>query len=37
MVLVFVFILYSAIQLITSMGKPEKLKTAVTNLLYVLI
>lgn len=37
MVLVFIFILYSAIQLITSMGKPEKMKTAVTNLLYVLI
>ncbi len=37
MVLVFIYILYSAILLITSMGKPEKLKAAVTNLLYVLI
>ena len=37
MVLVFIYILYSAIQLITSMGKPEKLKSAITNLLYVLI
>lgn len=37
MVLVFIFILYSAIQLITSMGKPEKMKTAVTNLLFVLL
>ena len=37
MILVFVFILYSAIQLIMSMWKPDKLKSAVTNLLYVLI
>ena len=37
MVLVFIYILYSAIQLITSMWKPEKLKSAITNLLYVLI
>ena len=37
MILVFVYIIYSAIQLITSMGKPEKFKSAITNLLYVLI
>ena len=37
MVLVFICILISAIQLITSMGKPEKLKSAITNLLYILI
>ena len=37
MVLVFIFILYSGIQLIMSMWKPDKLKSAVTNLLYVLI
>ena len=37
MALVFFCILISAIQLITSMGKPEKLKSAITNLLYILI
>lgn len=37
MILVFIFILYSGIQLIMSMWKPDKLKSAVTNLLYVLI
>ena len=37
MLLVFIFILYSAIQLITSMGKPDKMKSAITNLLYVLL
>ncbi len=37
MILVFIAILYSAIQLITSMGKPDKLKSAITNLLYILV
>lgn len=37
MLLVFIYILYTAIQLITSMGKPDKLKESVTNLLFVLL
>jgi hypothetical protein len=37
MLLVFIYIVYSAIILITSMGKPDKIKSALTNLLYVLL
>ena len=37
MVLVFIFIVYAAANLIISQGKPEKMKEAVSSLLYILI